>query len=93
MTVCVKKKYMSQLLLDDIKTFLIGKFDITRKELCNVFNIFKYNTLKNEDSRGDGIGVSAYSGREALYTPKRILAYIERKYEIVSEEDIDYSNI
>ena len=90
-----RRKYMSQNLFDDIKNFLSNRHDITRKELCNTFKVFKYNTLKAEDSRGDGarIGVSAYSGRDALYTPERILAYITRKFEIVSEEDIDFSNI
>ena len=90
-----RKKYISQLLFDDIKNFLSDKHDITRKELCNTFKLFKYNTLKAEDSRGDCdcIGVSAYSGRDALYTPKRILAYIERKFKIIKEEDIDFFNI
>ena len=90
-----RKKYISQLLFDDIKSFLSNKHDITRKELCNTFKLFKYNTLKAEDSRGDCdcIGVSAYSGRDALYTPKRILAYIERKFKIIKEEDIDCFNI
>lgn len=90
-----RKKYMSQHLFNDIKNFLSNRHDITRKELCNTFKIFKYNTLKAEDSRGDGdrIGVSAYSGRDALYTPERILSYIKRKFEIISEEDIDFCNI
>lgn len=90
-----RKKYMSKNLFDDIKNFLSNRHDITRKELCNTFKVFKYNTLKAEDSRGDGdrIGVSAYSGRDALYTPERILAYITRKFEIISEEDIDFCGI
>ena len=45
-----RKKYISQLLFDDIKNFLSDKHDITRKELCNTFKLFKYNTLKAEDS-------------------------------------------
>ncbi len=90
-----QKKYISASLFEEIKDFLKNRHDITRKELCNTFKIFKYNTLKCEDSRGYGdcIGVSAYSGRNALYTPKRILAYIKQKFEIVSEDDIDYYNI
>jgi len=89
----VQRKYMSQLLFNNIKNFLKNRHDISRKELCTTFNIFKYNTLKNEDSRGIGIGVSAKYGRSAIYTPQRIINYIEQKFKIVTEEDIDFCNL
>ena len=84
-----RKKFLSEKLFEEIKSFLQLKRSISRKDFCQTFTFFKCNTLKNQDHLGTGIGVSAYNGKSALYTPQRILAYIERNFEIVSEDDID----
>lgn len=85
-----QKKFMSETYFEKIKKFLEHKNEISRKELCEEFKIFKYNTLKNHDCLNIGIGVSGFSGRSAMYTPERIIAYIEKTYKIISEDDITY---